>query len=112
MKTQSGSDFQIKISEKFNGSVKQKMKDEFDKLTTTRAEKMAERMSKQKILSASFAHKMTKSLDTKKLQDLKLLSEEFLRKNMTIETEIPKSGPKKPASGRCSGRSSSQSQNN
>ena len=90
MKTQSGSDFQIKISEKFNGSVKQKMKDEFDKLTTTRAEKMAERMSKQKILSASFAHKMTKSLDTKKLQDLKLLSEEFLRKNMTIETEIPK----------------------
>ena len=90
MKTQSGSDFQLKISDTFNESVKQKMKDEFDKLTTSLAEEMAERMSKQKVLSANFSHEIAKSLDCKKLQDLKLLSEEFLRKNMNIETEVPK----------------------
>ena len=66
MKTQSGSDFQVKISDTFNESVKQKMKDEFDKLTTSLAEEMAERMSKQKALSANFSHKIANSIDGKK----------------------------------------------
>jgi hypothetical protein len=90
MKTQSGSDFQVKISDKLKGSVKQKMKDEFYKLTTALAEQMEERMTRQKKLTGHISGKIADSLDYKKMDELKLFSEEFLRNNMNIETEIPK----------------------
>ena len=67
MKTQSGSDFRVKLSDKLSEPVKKKMNEEFGKLTMAITEQMAEKMSKQKIPNGDFFAKIAKSRDSKKL---------------------------------------------
>lgn len=92
MKMQSGSDYQVKITDTNNPSVQQKMKDGFGNLSASIAQKMASDRKRQENLTDEYSKELAAILDSPKMHEFQLRSEAFLQTHINSENEPSKIG--------------------
>jgi hypothetical protein len=87
MKMQSGSDYQVKLSESASASGLPQMREAFSKLSSSVAEQMAANMKQEQQLIHRFSTELEKLLPNKKIGKVKQNSQAFLAAHVNAETE-------------------------